>query len=40
MVKIIADADEWNALMETSKTKPVIVDFFAECELFYNIFSL
>ena len=31
MVKIIADSAEWAALMETSKTKPVVVDFFAEC---------
>jgi thiol-disulfide isomerase/thioredoxin len=32
MVKIIANKAEWTALMETSKTKGVIVDFFAECE--------
>lgn len=38
MVRMIADMDEWNALMEISKSKAVIVDFTATwCVSFWEI---
>lgn len=36
MVRFIADMNEWNALMETSKSKAVIVDFTASWCKFSN----
>ena len=43
MVRYIGDMEEWNALMETSKSKAVIVDFTASwcppCRMIAPIFE-